>query len=171
MNERAWLVEQFEQNRGRLRAVAYRMLGSLNEADDAIQEAWLRLSRSDEDNIENLGAWLTTVVSRVCLDMLRSRKSRREEPIGDPLREPVAGSGPGSDPEQVDPEWPARRIETFRVLPKLKKCFLDNVFCCSWVTHAPLHKFVERGRMLPVEVAKRFAVTVAQPVPGCVLVH
>ena len=100
MGERTWLAEQFEQNRGRLRAVAYRMLGSMNEADDAVQEAWLRLNRSEESSIENLGGWLTTVVARVCLDMLRSRKSRREEPIGEQVSGPVAGSGPGSDPEQ-----------------------------------------------------------------------
>jgi RNA polymerase sigma factor (sigma-70 family) len=73
------LTERFEENRPRLRAVAYRMLGSPSEADDAVQEAWLRLSRSDTGGIENLGGWLTTVVGRVCLDMLRSRRSRREE--------------------------------------------------------------------------------------------
>jgi RNA polymerase sigma factor (sigma-70 family) len=95
-----WLAERFEENRGRMRAVAYRMLGSLNEADDAVQEAWIRLSRSDEKSIENLGGWLTTVVSRVCLDMLRSRKSRGEEPIGEQVNEPIASSGPGNDPER-----------------------------------------------------------------------
>jgi RNA polymerase sigma-70 factor (ECF subfamily) len=100
MDQDKWLAERFEENRGRLRAVAYRMLGSNNEADDAVQEAWLRLSRSDEDSIENLGGWLTTVVSRVCLDMLRSRQSRREEPIIEHLSEPIASSGTGSDPEQ-----------------------------------------------------------------------
>jgi RNA polymerase sigma-70 factor (ECF subfamily) len=73
MNERDWLAERFEENRTRLRAVAYRILGSLSEADDAVQESWLRLSRSDADDIENLGGWLTTVVGRVCLNMLRAR--------------------------------------------------------------------------------------------------
>jgi len=77
-----WLAEQFEANRSHLRAVAYRMLGSLSEADDVVQEAWLRLSRSDVESVENLSGWLTTVVARVSLDMLRSRKSRREEPLG-----------------------------------------------------------------------------------------
>jgi RNA polymerase sigma factor (sigma-70 family) len=100
MAERDWLAEQFEQNRGRLRGVAYRILGSLNEADDAVQEAWLRLSRTDEGSIENLGAWLTTVVARVCLDMLRSRNSRREEPIGEGLVETVTSGRPWNDPEQ-----------------------------------------------------------------------
>lgn len=74
-----WLAQRFEADRPHLRAVAYRMLGSLGEADDAVQEAWLRLNRSDAKGIENLGGWLTTVIGRVCLDMLRSRKSRREE--------------------------------------------------------------------------------------------
>ncbi len=81
MDDHDWLAERFEENRARLRAVAYRMLGSVSEADDAVQEAWLRLSRSDTSDLENLGGWLTTVVGRVCLDMLRSRKARREEPI------------------------------------------------------------------------------------------
>jgi len=82
MTEQSCLTERFEENRPRLRGVAYRMLGSLSEAEDAVQEAWLRLNRIDTATLENLGGWLTTVVSRVCLDMLRSRRSRREEPIG-----------------------------------------------------------------------------------------
>src|SRR3954467_4676241 len=81
MTERDDLAKRFEENRSHLRAVAYRMLGSLSEADDAVQEAWLRLSRSDTSAVENLSGWLTTVVSRVCLDMLRSRRSKREEPL------------------------------------------------------------------------------------------
>ena len=81
MDKNEWLADQFESYRSRLRAVAYRMLGSLSEADDAVQTSWLRLSRSDRDSIENLGGWLTTVVARVCLDMLRARKSRREESL------------------------------------------------------------------------------------------
>ena len=79
-----WLAQRFEENRTHLRAVAYRMLGSHSEADDAVQEAWLRLSRSYTSGIENLGGWLTTLVGRVCLNMLRSRRSRREEPLGEP---------------------------------------------------------------------------------------
>src|SRR5436305_14861928 len=81
MDEHEWLDECFEQHRMRLRAVAYRMLGSRSEADDAVQEAWLRLRRSDANDIENLGGWLTTVVARVCLNMLRSRASHGEEPL------------------------------------------------------------------------------------------
>src|SRR5881396_2816410 len=100
MNERDWLAGRFEEHRTRLRAVAYRMLGSLSEADDAVQEAWLRLSRADTTGVENLGGWLTTVVARVCLNMLRSRKSRREEPLGVHVPDPILSREDGMDPEQ-----------------------------------------------------------------------
>jgi RNA polymerase sigma factor (sigma-70 family) len=99
VNEHDCLAERFEANRTHLRAVAYRMLGSVSEADDAVQEAWLRLSRSRADEVENLRAWLTTVVARVCLDMLRSRKARREEPLGPHVPEPIVSSQEGLDPE------------------------------------------------------------------------
>jgi RNA polymerase sigma factor (sigma-70 family) len=99
MDERDWLAERFEEHRPRLRAVAYRMLGSLSEADDAVQEAWLRLNRSDAREIDNLGAWLTTVVGRVSLNMLRSRRSRREEPLEARLPEPIVDRTGGTDPE------------------------------------------------------------------------
>ena len=101
MGELDWLAEQFEANRTRLRAVAYRMLGSLNEADDAVQESWLRLSRSETGGIENLSGWLTTVVARVCLNMLRSRKSRREEPFDAHVPDPIVSRADASDPEQA----------------------------------------------------------------------
>jgi RNA polymerase sigma factor (sigma-70 family) len=99
MDERDWLAELFEQHRTRLRAVAYRMLGSLSEADDAVQEAWLRLSRTDTSKVDNLGGWLTTVVARVSLNMLRSRKVRREEPIGVHIPEPIVDPADGVNPE------------------------------------------------------------------------
>jgi RNA polymerase sigma factor (sigma-70 family) len=99
MDEREWLAQRFEEHRTRLRAVAYRMLGSLTEADDAVQEAWLRLSRSDVDEVENLGAWLTTVVSRVSLNMLRSRRSRGEQPLDTHVPEPIVDSADGTDPQ------------------------------------------------------------------------
>jgi RNA polymerase sigma factor (sigma-70 family) len=99
MDQRSWLTERFEENRPRLRAVAYRMLGSLSEAEDAVQEAWLRLNRIDSTTIEHLGGWLTTVVSRVCLDALRSRKLRREEPISPAAIELRVLRGEGADPE------------------------------------------------------------------------
>jgi RNA polymerase sigma-70 factor, ECF subfamily len=94
-----YLGQQFEAHRDHLRAVAYRMLGSVSEADDAVQESWLRLSRSDDSKIENLGGWLTTVVARVSLDMLRSRKARHEEPLGPHVPEPIV-----SREDEVDPE-------------------------------------------------------------------
>ena len=89
MDEHEWLAERFEEHRTHLRAVAYRMLGSVSEADDAVQESWLRLSRSDASDIENLGGWLTTVVARVCLNMLRSRETRREEPMSAYVPDPI----------------------------------------------------------------------------------
>jgi RNA polymerase sigma factor (sigma-70 family) len=99
MVEQDWLAERFEEQRPRLRAVAYRMLGSLSEADDAVQDAWLRLSRTDTSEVENLGAWLTTVVARVSLNMLRSRKTRGEQPLGVHLPDPVVDRADGTDPE------------------------------------------------------------------------
>ena len=99
MDEQQWLAERFEEQRPRLRAVAYRMLGSLSEADDAVQEAWLRLSRRDASEIENLAGWLTTVVARVSLNILRARKSRREEPVGPHVPDPIIDRADGTDPE------------------------------------------------------------------------
>ena len=99
MDEQDWLAQRFEEQRTHLRAVAYRLLGSLSEADDAVQEAWLHLSRADTSGVANLGGWLTTVVARVCLDMLRSRKSRREEPLGVHVPDPIVSPESGIDPE------------------------------------------------------------------------
>jgi RNA polymerase sigma factor (sigma-70 family) len=98
-DERQSLAEGFEAHRTHLRAVAYRMLGSLSEADDAVQEAWLRLSRSEPGEVENLQAWLTTVVGRVCLDVLRQRASRREQALGPHVPEPLVSPEDGVDPE------------------------------------------------------------------------
>src|ERR671936_1889323 len=100
MTELELLAEQFEAQRPRLRAVAYRMLGSVSEAEDAVQEAWLRLSGSDAGEIENLGGWLTTVVARVCLNMLQSRKARREEPLSVHVPDPIVSVEADTDPEQ-----------------------------------------------------------------------
>src|SRR5947207_1668953 len=99
MNETDWLAERFEAHRGHLRAVAYRMLGSLAEADDAVQDVWLRLSRSGTENVENLGGWLTTIVARVCLNVLRSRQVRREESLDAHVPDPVISRADGVDPE------------------------------------------------------------------------
>ena len=99
MDEHDWLAQRFEENRTHLRAVAYRMLGSLSEADDAVQESWLRLSRSDTSGVENLGGWLTTVVARVCLNILRSRQSRREESLDARIPDPIVSRENGVDPQ------------------------------------------------------------------------
>src|ERR687895_2161847 len=101
MHDGEWLAQRFEAHRTHLRAVAYRMLGSLSEADDVVQDAWLRLARSDSRGVENLRAWLTTVVARLCLDALRSRRARREDPMRVHLPEPIVRSPDGVvDPEQ-----------------------------------------------------------------------
>ncbi len=100
MDDRAWLTERFEEHRTRLRAVAYRMLGSLSEADDAVQEAWLRLSRADTTGVENVTGWLTTVVARVCLNMLRTRQSRREEPLDVHVPDQIISHEGSGAPEQ-----------------------------------------------------------------------
>jgi RNA polymerase sigma factor (sigma-70 family) len=96
-----WLADRFEEYRPHLRTVAYRMLGSANDAEDAVQEAWIRLSRSDSNAVENLGGWLTTVVARIALDMLRSRTSRREEPVSEVPPEPAHDGTPGTQPEEA----------------------------------------------------------------------
>src|SRR5215210_4550136 len=101
MDEHDWLADRFEEHRGHLRAVAYRMLGSLAEAEDAVQETWLKLGRVDAGEIRNLGGWLTTVVGRVCLDLLRSRTARREDPLDDTfLPDPLVRPLARTDPEQ-----------------------------------------------------------------------
>jgi RNA polymerase sigma factor (sigma-70 family) len=99
MDERDWLAERFQQHRPRLQAVAYRMLGSVSEADDAVQEAWIRLSRANADQIDNLQAWLVTAVGRVALNLLRARKTRREEPLDAHLPDPIVDHADGIDPE------------------------------------------------------------------------
>src|SRR5215213_10229282 len=99
MDDQQWLSERFEEHRTRLRAVAYRMLGTLSEADDAVQEAWLRSTRADTSQVDNLGAWLTTIVARVSLNMLRARDSRREEPIGVHMPDPIVDRADGTEPE------------------------------------------------------------------------
>src|SRR6476469_7608221 len=99
MNHQDWLADRFEQHRPRLRAVSYRMLGSLSEADDAVQEAWLRFSNTDTSGVQDLGAWLTTVVARICLNALRSRRTRREEPLGAHLPDPIVSAVDAIGPE------------------------------------------------------------------------
>jgi DNA-directed RNA polymerase specialized sigma24 family protein len=112
MNGHDWLAERFEAHRAHLRAVAYRMLGSLSEADDAVQEAWLRLSRSEVSGIENLGGWLTTVVARVCLNLLRSRNSRREQPLGVHMPDPVVSRADGRSRSWASPSGTERSSQS-----------------------------------------------------------
>jgi RNA polymerase sigma-70 factor (ECF subfamily) len=107
MDDQDWLAQRFEEHRSRLAAVAYRMLGSHSEADDAVQEAWLRLTRTDPSAVHNLGGWLTTVVGRVCLDMLRSRAAHREQPLDEQVPEPGTGQ-----PDEADPEEEALMAES-----------------------------------------------------------
>jgi RNA polymerase sigma-70 factor (ECF subfamily) len=124
MNEQEWLAERFEANRGHMRAVAYRMLGSVGEADDAVQEAWLRLSRSDAGELENLTGWLTTVVARVCLDMLRARKSRREDSIGPQLAEPPVQRDPEQETLMADSVGLALMVMLDRLTPAERLAFV-----------------------------------------------
>lgn len=135
MDAQDWLAEKFEENRGRLRGVAYRMLGSLSEADDAVQESWLRLSRSDASGIENLGGWLTTVTARVCLDMLRSRASRREEPLDvtESFQDALAGANPEQEALLADSVGIALLVVLDRLSPAERLAFvLHDLFAVSF---------------------------------------
>jgi RNA polymerase sigma factor (sigma-70 family) len=138
-----WIGEQFEAHRTHLRAVAYRLLGSSSEADDAVQESWLRLSRSDVAGIDNLGGWLTTVVGRVCLDMLRSRRSRREEPFAADVPEPIANGPLGSSPEHeallADSVGLALLVVLERLAPAERLAFvLHDMFAVPFEEIAPI---------------------------------
>ena len=157
MEEQRWLAERFEANRTHLRAVAYRMLGSLSEADDALQESWLRLSRSNTQNVENLQGWLTTIVARVCLDMLRSRKSRSEELLGVHLPDPVVSREDGIDPEHeallADSVGLAMLVVLERLAPAERLAFvLHDVFAVPFDEIAPI---VGRSRAAARQLASR----------------
>ena len=161
MNERDYLAERFEEYRTHLRSVAYRMLGSLNEVDDAVQEAWLRLSRADAAGIDNLGGWLTTVVARVCLDMLRSRTSRREEPLTPDAPEPVAAGPSGSSPEQeallADSVGLALLVVLDRLTPAERLAFvLHDMFAVPFEEIAPIvGRSAEAARQLASRARRR----------------
>src|SRR5687767_9653308 len=156
-----WLVERFEEHRTHLRAVAYRMLGSSTEVDDAVQEAWLRLSRADATGIDNLGGWLTTVVARVCLDMLRSRASRREEPFTPDAPEPVAAGTRGSSPEEeallADSVGLALLVVLDRLAPAERLAFvLHDMFAMPFEEIAPIvGRSVEATRQLASRARRR----------------
>jgi RNA polymerase sigma factor (sigma-70 family) len=143
VDERDRLTERFEENRAHLRGVAYRMLGSLSEADDAVQESWLRLSRSDTSGVDNLAGWLTTVVARVSLDMLRSRRSLREEPLEARLPEPIVTSVNGIDPEHeavlADSVGLALLMVLDTLTPAERLAFvLHDMFAVSFAEIAPI---------------------------------
>ena len=161
MNERDYLADRFEEHRTHLRAVAYRMLGSLSEVDDAVQEAWLRLSRADATGIDNLGGWLTTVVARVCLDMLRSRQSRREEPFTPDAPEPVATGTRGSSPEHeallADSVGLALLVVLDRLTPAERLAFvLHDMFAVPFEEIAPIiGRSAEAARQLASRARRR----------------
>ncbi len=157
MDEREWLAERFEEHRTRLRAVAYRMLGSLSEADDAVQEAWLRLSRTDTSEVENLGGWLTTVVARISLNELRSRDSRRQEPIGVRVPEPIVDRADGTNPEHAallaDSVGLALLVVLERLSPAERLAFvLHDIFAVPFDEIAPM---VERSPEAARQLASR----------------
>jgi RNA polymerase sigma factor (sigma-70 family) len=157
MREREWLAEQFEAKRTHLQAVAYRMLGSLSEADDAVQEAWLHLSRSDTSSIHNLGGYLTTIVARICLDMLRTRKSRREESLDASGPEPITRPESGSDPEHeallADSVGLALLIVLDSLTPAERLAFvLHDIFAVPFEEIAPI---VERSSTAARQLASR----------------
>jgi RNA polymerase sigma factor (sigma-70 family) len=142
VHEGDWLAHRFETHRDHLRAVAYRMLGSLSEADDAVQESWLRLSRSDTGDVENLAGWLTTVVGRVCLDMLRSRKARREEPWDVLVPDPVVSredAGPEHEVLVADAVGPALLVVLDTLTPAERLAFvLRDMFALPFGEIAPI---------------------------------
>ena len=161
MSDRDYLAERFEEHRTHLRAVAYRMLGSVSEVDDAVQEAWLRLSRADSAEIDNLGGWLTTVVARVCLDMLRSRQSRREEPFAPDAPEPVAAGTRGSSPEQeavlADSVGLALLVVLDRLAPAERLAFvLHDMFAVPFEEIGPIvGRSAEAARQLASRARRR----------------
>src|SRR5512132_770786 len=174
MSERDYLAERFEEHRTHLRAVAYRMLGSVSEVDDAVQEAWLRLSRADAADIDNLGGWLTTVVARVCLDMLRSRQSRREEPLTPDAPEAIASGTQGSTPEQeallADSVGLALMVVLDRLNPAERLAFvLHDMFGVPFEEIAPIvGRSAEAARQLASRARRRVRGGAVAPAPDLV---
>ena len=157
MDEREWLTERFEEHRTRLRAVAYRMLGSVSEADDAVQEAWLRVSRADTKSVENLAGWLTTVVARVCLNVLRTRESRRETPLDVHVPDPIVSPEDGGDPEHeallADSVGLALLVVLESLTPAERLAFvLHDMFAVPFEEIAPL---IERSPAAARQLASR----------------
>jgi RNA polymerase sigma-70 factor, ECF subfamily len=157
MDERTWLAERFEENRTHLRSVAYRMLGSFSDADDAVQEAWQRLSRTDTSDVENLPGWLTTVVARVSLNMLRARRTRREEPLEVRVPDPIVTPEPGLDPEQeavlADSVGLALLVVLDTLTPAERLSFvLHDMFAVPYEDIAPM---LERSPVATRQLASR----------------
>jgi RNA polymerase sigma factor (sigma-70 family) len=171
MDERDWLAERFEEHRTHLRAVAYRMLGSLSEADDAVQEVWLRLSRADASAIENLGGWLTTVVARVSLNMLRSRNVRREESLGVRLPDPIVDRADGTDPEHeallADSVGLALLVVLETLSPSERLAFvLHDIFAVPFDEIAPIvDRSPEAARQLASRARRRIQAENTVPDP------
>jgi RNA polymerase sigma-70 factor (ECF subfamily) len=169
VDQQEWLAQQFEEQRPHLRAVAYRMLGSLSEADDAVQDAWLRLSRADRSDVENLRAWLTTVVARVALNMLRSRSTRREQPLDVRVPDPIVDPADGTDPEHeallADSVGLALLIVLETLSPAERLAFvLHDMFAVPFDEIAPI---VERSPEATRQLASRARRRVrgAEPTP------
>jgi RNA polymerase sigma factor (sigma-70 family) len=157
VNEQEWQLEQFERHRPHLQAVAYRMLGSVSEADDALQEAWLRLSRADTNEVTNLAGWLTTVVGRVCLDLLRARRARREDYVGSWLPEPIVSADEQTNPEQeallADSVGLALLVVLETLTPAERLAFvLHDMFGVSFEEIAPI---VDRSPAATRQLASR----------------
>jgi RNA polymerase sigma-70 factor (ECF subfamily) len=157
MNDQDWLAERFERHRTRLRAVSYRLLGSLSEADDAVQEAWLRLSSADTSQVDDLGAWLTTVVARICLNALRSRAARREEPIDSHVPDPIVSAVDTVDPEDealiADSVGLALLIVLDTLAPAERLAFvLHDIFAVPFEQIAPI---VDRSEPAARQLASR----------------
>jgi len=169
VNQQEWLAEQFEEQRPHLRAVAYRMLGSLSEADDVVQDAWLRLSRADRSDVENLRAWLTTVVARVALNVLRSRRARREQPLDVSVPDPIIDPADGTDPEHeallADSVGLALLIVLETLTPAERLAFvLHDMFAVPFDEIAPIvDRSPEATRQLASRARRR--VRGADPVP------
>jgi RNA polymerase sigma factor (sigma-70 family) len=169
VNEQEWLAQRFEEQRPHLRVVAYRMLGSLNEAEDAVQDAWLRLSRADTSEVENLRAWLTTIVARVALNMLRSRKTRREQPLDVHVPDPIIDPADGTDPEHeallADSVGLALLIVLETLTPAERLAFvLHDMFAVPFDDIAPIvNRSPEATRQLASRARRR--VRGADPVP------
>jgi RNA polymerase sigma-70 factor (ECF subfamily) len=169
MDEQQWMADRFEEHRSRLRAVAYRMLGSLSEADDAVQDAWLRVSRTDPSEVQNIGAWLTTVVARVSFNVLRSRKTRREQPmdvhVPDPIVDPVDGTDPEHEALLADAVGLALLVVLEMLSPPERLAFvLHDMFAVPFEEIAPI---VERSPDAARQLASRARRRVrgAAPIP------